>query len=240
MPVETAPAIEVSQLVELQAVDTQLQDLNELLGDLPKKVDKLRQEEESLINAVDKGKNRLKEIKLALNKAEHRMAEIKQKIDKLKDQLSLVTSNKQYDALTQEIEYLKQEMDEVELEDLELEEEKETLQNDLQEKEENLESLSENLSTRRDRLEDLIAESADKKSELEKVREEKSIHIDPSLLGRYMRIRDARDGLAVVTLDGNSCSGCGFVVPTQSVSFIRKKTLLYNCDICSRFLYFDK
>jgi predicted nucleic acid-binding Zn-ribbon protein len=232
--------IEVSQLVELQAVDTQLQDLNELLGDLPKKVDKLRQEEESLINAVDKGKNRLKEIKLALNKAEHRMAEIKQKIDKLKDQLSLVTSNKQYDALTQEIEYLKQEMDEVELEDLELEEEKETLQNDLQEKEENLESLSENLSTRRDRLEDLIAESADKKSELEKVREEKSIHIDPSLLGRYMRIRDARDGLAVVTLDGNSCSGCGFVVPTQSVSFIRKKTLLYNCDICSRFLYFDK
>jgi hypothetical protein len=240
MPVETAPAIEVSQLVELQAVDTQLQDLNELLGDLPKKVDKLRQEEESLINAVDKGKNRLKEIKLALNKAEHRMAEIKQKIDKLKDQLSLVTSNKQYDALTQEIEYLKQEMDEVELEDLELEEEKETLQNDLQEKEENLESLSENLSTRRGRLEDLIAESADKKSELEKVREEKSIHIDPSLLGRYMRIRDARDGLAVVTLDGNSCSGCGFVVPTQSVSFIRKKTLLYNCDICSRFLYFDK
>ncbi len=240
MPVETAPAIEVSQLVELQAVDTQLQDLNELLGDLPKKVDKLRQEEESLINAVDKGKNRLKEIKLALNKAEHRMAEIKQKIDKLKDQLSLVTSNKQYDALTQEIEYLKQEMDEVELEDLELEEEKETLQNDLQEKEENLESLSENLSTRRDRLEDLIAESADKKSELEKVREEKSIHIDPSVLGRYMRIRDARDGLAVVTLDGNSCSGCGFVVPTQSVSFIRKKTLLYNCDICSRFLYFDK
>ena len=240
MPVETAPAIEVSQLVELQAVDTQLQDLNELLGDLPRKVDKLRQEEESLINAVDKGKNRLKEIKLALNKAEHRMAEIKQKIDKLKDQLSLVTSNKQYDALTQEIEYLKQEMDEVELEDLELEEEKETLQNDLQEKEENLESLSENLSTRRDRLEDLIAESADKKSELEKVREEKSIHIDPSLLGRYMRIRDARDGLAVVTLDGNSCSGCGFVVPTQSVSFIRKKTLLYNCDICSRFLYFDK
>ena len=232
--------IEVSQLVELQAVDTQLQDLNELLGDLPKKVDKLRQEEESLINAVDKGKNRLKEIKLALNKAEHRMAEIKQKIDKLKDQLSLVTSNKQYDALTQEIEYLKQEMDEVELEDLELEEEKETLQNDLQEKEENLESLSEDLSTRRGRLEDLIAESADKKSELEKEREEKSIHIDPSLLSRYVRIRDARDGLAVVNLNGHSCSGCGSVVPIQSVSVIRKKTLLYNCDICSRFLYFDK
>ena len=232
--------LEVTQLVELQAVDTQLQDLNELLGDLPKKVDKLRQEEESLINAVDKGNNRLKEIELALNKAEHHMAEIKQKIDKLKDQLFLVTSNKQYDALTQEIEYLKQAMNEAELEDLELEEEKETLQNDLQEKEDNLESLSEDLKIRRGRLEDLIAESAEKKDKLEKEREEKSIHIDSSLIGRYMQIRDARDGLAVVTLDGNSCSGCGFVVSTQSVAPIRKKTLLYNCDVCSRYIYFDK
>ena len=232
--------VEVSHLVDLQAVDTQLSDLNELLGDLPKKVDKLHQGEESLINAVDNGKNRLKEIELALNKAEHRLAGIKQKIDKLKDQLSLVTSNKQYDALTQEIEYLKQELDEVELEDLELEEEKETLQNDVQEKENNLELLSEDLKTRRIRLENLIAESADKKSDLEKEREEKSIHIDPSVLGRDVRISDARDGLAVVTIDGNSCSGCGFVVPTQSVAPIRKKTLLYNCDVCSRYIYFDK
>ena len=215
--------IDVTQLVELQAVDTQLQDLNELLGDLPKKVDKLRQEEESLINAVDKGNNRLKEIELSLNKAEHHMAEIKQKIDKLKDQLSLVTSNKQYDALTQEIEYLKQAMHEAELEDLEMEEEKETLQNDLQEKEENLETLSEDLRTRRVRLENLIAESADKKSELEKELEEKSIHIYSSVLDRYVRIRDARDGLAVVTIDRNSSSGCGFVVPPQTVSVIRKK-----------------
>ena len=68
--------LEVTQLVELQAVDTQLQDLNELLGDLPKKVDNLFQEEESLINAVDKGNNRLKAIELALKKAEHQMAEI--------------------------------------------------------------------------------------------------------------------------------------------------------------------
>ena len=232
--------LEVTQLVELQAVDTQLQDLNELLGDLPKKVNKLRLEEESLIKAVDEGNNRLKEIELALNKAEHHMAEIKQKIDKLKDQLSLVTSNKQYDALTQEIDYLKQVMNEAELEDLGLEEEKETLHSDLKEKEENLEFLSDDLKKRRGRLENLIAESADKKSELEKEREEKSIHIDPSVLSRYVRVSDARDGLAVVTIDGNSCSGCGFVVPPQTVSVIRKKTLLYNCDVCSRFLYFDK
>ena len=227
-------------LIELQDVDTQLRDINELLGDLPKKVDKLRSQEEELLNDVEKGKGRLKEIELSLNKAEHKMADLKQKIDKLKDQLSLVTSNKQYDALTQEIEYIKEELDGVELKDLEFEEEKETLSNDIKEKEENLDSLSKDLSTRRVKLEELMSESADNKSALEKTREKKLVNIDESILNRYSRISTAREGLAVVKLDGSACSGCGFVVPPQDVADIRDKDNYYTCDICSRFIYFIK
>ena len=227
-------------LIELQDVDTQLRDINELLGDLPKKVDKLRDEEEGLINNVKEGKDRLKEIELSLNKAEHQMTDLKGKIDKLKDQLSLVTSNKQYDALTQEIEYLKQELDEVELKDLEFEEEKESLTSDIKEKEENLESLSKDLSDRRVNLELLMDESAENKSALEKEREKKLINIDESILNRYTRISTAREGLAVVNLDGSACAGCGFVIPPQDVTDIRDKDNYYNCDICSRFIYYKK
>ncbi|MFL3026681.1 MAG: zinc ribbon domain-containing protein [Candidatus Neomarinimicrobiota bacterium] len=227
-------------LIELQDVDTQLRDINELLGDLPKKVDKLRNEEEELINNVKGGKDRLKEIELSLNKAEHQMSDFKGKIDKLKDQLSLVTSNKQYDALTQEIEYLKNELDEVELKDLEFEEEKESLTGDIKEKEENLESLSKDLSDRRVKLEALMDESAENKSELEKEREKKLVNIDESILNRYTRISTAREGLAVVNLDGSACAGCGFVVPPQDVTDIRDKDNYYNCDICSRFIYYKK
>lgn len=227
-------------LIELQDVDTQLRDINELLGDLPKKVDKLRNEEEELINNVKGGKDRLKEIELSLNKAEHQMSDFKGKIDKLKDQLSLVTSNKQYDALTQEIEYLKNELDEVELKDLEFEEEKESLTGDIKEKEENLESLSKDLSDRRVKLEALMDESAENKSELEKEREKKLVNIDESILNRYSRISTAREGLAVVNLDGSACAGCGFVVPPQDVTDIRDKDNYYNCDICSRFIYYKK
>tara|TARA_Y100001936_G_C15844107_1_gene543610 strand:- start:310 stop:819 length:510 start_codon:yes stop_codon:yes gene_type:complete len=168
------------------------------------------------------------------------MADLKQKIDKLKDQLSLVTSNKQYDALTQEIEYLKVELDEVETADLEDEEEKESLSKDLEEKEENLESLSKDLSSRRVKLEELMSESAESKSALEKTRQEKISFIDESILSRYDRVSAARDGLAVVKLEGNSCGGCGFVVPPQDVADIRDKDNYYTCDICSRFIYFFK
>ena len=227
-------------LIELQDVDTQLRDINELLGDLPKKVDKLRDEEEGLINNVKEGKDRLKEIELSLNKAEHQMTDLKGKIDKLKDQLSLVTTNKQYDALTQEIEYLKQELDEVELKDLEFEEEKESLTSDIKEKEENLESLNKDLSDRRVKLEALMDESAENKSALEKEREKKLVNIDESILNRYTRISTAREGLAVVNLDGSACAGCGFVVPPQDVNDIRDKDNYYNCDICSRFIYYKK
>ena len=227
-------------LIELQDVDTQLRDINELLGDLPKKIDKLRDEEEGLINNVKEGKDRLKEIELSLNKAEHQMTDLKGKIDKLKDQLSLVTTNKQYDALTQEIEYLKQELDEVELKDLEFEEEKESLTSDIKEKEENLESLSNDLSDRRIKLEALMDESAENKSALEKEREKKLVNIDESILNRYTRISTAREGLAVVNLDGSACAGCGFVVPPQDVNDIRDKDNYYNCDICSRFIYYKK
>jgi len=227
-------------LIELQDVDTQLRDINELLGDLPKKVDKLRDEEEGLINNVKEGKDRLKEIELSLNKAEHQMTDLKGKIDKLKDQLSLVTTNKQYDALTQEIEYLKQELDEAELKDLEFEEEKESLTSDIKEKEENLESLNKDLSDRRVKLEALMDESAENKSALEKEREKKLVNIDESILNRYTRISTAREGLAVVNLDGSACAGCGFVIPPQDVTDIRDKDNYYNCDICSRFIYYKK
>ena len=227
-------------LIELQNVDTQLRDINELLGDLPKKVDKLRHEEEGLINNVKNGKDRLKEIELSLNKAEHQMSDLKGKIDKLKDQLSLVTSNKQYDALTQEIEYLKQELDEVELKDLDFEEEKESLTGDIKEKEENLESLSKDLSVRRVKLESLMDKSAENKSALEKEREKKLVNIDESILNRYMTISTAREGLAVVNLEGNACGGCGFVIPPQDVTDIRDKDNFYYCDICSRFIYYKK
>ena len=108
------------------------------------------------------------------------------------------------------------------------------------EKEENLDSLSKDLSSRRVKLEELMSESAESKSALEKTRQEKLGYIDESILSRYDRVSTARDGLAVVKLEGSACGGCGFVVPPQDVTDIRDKDNYYTCDICSRFIYLFK
>ena len=104
----------IHQIITLQHIDSQLKDIAELLGDLPTKVEELKDEESALIQSVEDGKIRLKELDLELNKSEGLMKDINVKINKHKDQLFLVTSNKQYDALQLEIDHLKGELDEIE------------------------------------------------------------------------------------------------------------------------------
>ena len=98
----------IANLVELQEIDSQLEDLNNLLGDLPKMVEDLNEQENSLQTKIENDKISLKDVNLDTNKSETTNSELQEKINKLTDQLFLVTTNKQYDALTTEIEHLKE------------------------------------------------------------------------------------------------------------------------------------
>ena len=84
----------ILDMIELQKIDSQLAEIEELLGDLPIKVADLQNTEDNLISDFERGKARLKEIAVELHKTEMNLIEFKEKIDKLKDQLFLVTNNK--------------------------------------------------------------------------------------------------------------------------------------------------
>ena len=108
----------IEKIIQLQKIDSQLQEISELLGDLPFKVEKLKKEESSLIDSINNGKARLKELELDSSKSENQVKDIATKIEKHKDQLFLVTNNKQYDALQLEIDHLKTELDQLETKSL--------------------------------------------------------------------------------------------------------------------------
>ena len=131
----------IAHLIELQEIDSQLDDLNSLLGDLPKMVDDLNVQENSLASKVEEDKRRSKNINLSLNKSETANKTIQGKIDKLTDQLFLVTNNKQYDALTLEIDHLKEKKEHHESQILEHIEENEELENRIIENEKLLDEL---------------------------------------------------------------------------------------------------
>ena len=229
----------IKELIGLQKIDLQLQDIESLLGDLPKKVEALKNEENELIESVESAKSRLKELDLELNKCDSSIEEIKVKVDKHKDQLFLVTNNKQYDALQLEIDHLKTEMDDLETKSLEFSEEKDNLEQETKSNEENLDSLSTDLVQRREKLEILMKESSEEKAKLEKDRQAQIEKIDTSVISKYNTVYEARKGLCVVPVEGSACGGCGGFVPPQIVSEVRAGKGLHNCESCSRFLYHD-
>ena len=230
----------IQDMIELQKIDSQLEEIEELLGDLPIKVTELKNKEDRLTSDFEQGKVRLKEIALEQHKTEMNLAEFKEKIDKLKDQLFLVTNNKQYDALMLEIDHLKEDLDRNETTELELLEEKDQLAEQVKSQEQSLESLSEDLSSKRVNLEQALAASSSEKKDLESRREETAKDLSASVLARYDRILSARNGLAVVSLEGRSCGGCGAALPPQLVAEVKTLMTIQNCSICTRFLFWEK
>ena len=229
----------ITRLVELQDIDSQLEDLNSLLGDLPKMVDELNEKENSLKDRVEADKVILKEINLNSSKSEKVNSDIQGKINKLTDQLFLVTNNKQYDALTNEIEHLKEQKKENEELLISNLEEKETLEKNINENEASLEELKTDLDIRRNKLDEALSETADEKAALENSRKKQVTEIDDNTMQVYNKVISARSGIAVVPLSGNSCGGCGAALPLQMVSEIRAGDL-HNCQSCGRFVYNKK
>lgn len=230
----------IQTLVALQTLDNQLMELEELLGGLPVKVEQLKTQEAELINNLDTGRERLKTIAVELGKTELNVAQIRTDVAKLKDQLFLVTSNKQYDALMHEIDFLKTTLDQAETTDLELLEEKSTLETQVKEQEQSLASLTEDLAQRREKLEKLIAESSEKKTALVAKRNEQAGHVSEIHLKEYDRVREGRDGIAVIALSGDACGGCGARIPAQIANDIKAGDTIYNCDVCNRFVYWKE
>ena len=229
----------ITHLVELQDIDSQLDDLNGLLGDLPKMVEELNEQESRLLSNIEEDKTRLKEINLSLKKSETANSEIQDKINKLTDQLFLVTNNKQYDALTNEIDHFKEKKDENDSHIILSMDEKEILEKSMSENETSLESLKSDLDIRRKKLETALSETSEEKAALEKSREKQISKIDSSTIQIYTKVISARSGIAVVSLSGDSCGGCGAALPIQMASEIRAAHT-HRCDNCGRFVYSKK
>ena len=229
----------ISHLIELQEIDSQLDDLNSLLGDLPKMVDDLNNQEHSLITKVEEDKKRSKDINLSLRKSETANKTIQEKIEQLTDQLFLVTNNKQYDALTLEIDHLKEKKEDHESQIISDIEENENLEKSINENEKLLSELKSDLDVRRKKLEAALSETADEKTALEDSRKKQVSKIDSSVMQIYSKVISARSGVAVVPLSGDSCGGCGAALPIQMASEIRGgKT--HRCFNCGRFVYSKK
>ena len=227
----------LQHLYELQRIDTEIDKIRTLRGELPLEVQDLEDELAGLETRLENLKTEISEAEKSVSQKKLEISKSEELIKKYSDQLDNVRNNREYDALSKEIEFQKLE---IELQQKRIREALKTKS----EKEEALEISSQqyeekkaDLEAKKAELDDIIAETHKDEEDLIKKSEQLSQNIEERLLTAYKRIRaNARNGLAVVTVDRDACGGCFNNIPPQRQLDIRSRKKIIVCEYCGRIL----
>ena len=229
----------IEQLKELQRIDSELKFIQELKGNLPHQINILHSEFEESENTYKGKKQTLDQTKTELRLTQAEIEDLKKKKNKYQDQLYQVTNNKEYDAVTSEIDNVNSTLNEKEDKVISLMDQEEKLTAELEHDEKELEALSENLKTKEAELEKKNAKTEKEEIALNDKRNTLASRMNNRYLSMYDRIRGAKGGLAVVSIQNGSCGGCSKRLPTQKILEIRSMNKLYLCEVCGRILIWD-
>ncbi len=224
-------------LIQLQAIDTQLFEIDEKKGSLPEQVEKLETQAASVQNEVESTKASLEENQQELIAIKGNLMDAAEKVKNYQDQLYLVTTNREYDALTNEIETVKVKITQMEERQLELESEVELLEGTVANSEEQSTAYAEELQANREELKTKSDLTDARQAELEAERSVLVKHIGPRYLRKYERILNARKR-AVIAMERSSCGGCHKQLSPQNIYEIQQMDKMIECENCGRILVY--
>lgn len=223
-------------LYQLQLVDNQLDELEQLRGDLPNTVKSL----ENKINGLkDDIKNKEIEQKESVEKRglnEEEIEKLKESQKKFKAQLYQVRNNKEYDALTKEIDHSDEKISKLEAENDALADLSKSLSQLIEDINPTLEELLKELKEKQADLKEIIKANENEEAKLLAGRKKIEEQVRKPDLSAYMRVRKAKKGIAVATIRRSACSGCHNIVPSQRQLEIRRNTKIFTCEYCGRIL----
>lgn len=227
----------IAALYELQKIDSQIDEINKIKGELPLEVQDLEDEIAGLNTRIGNIEAEIEELN-ALSKQRRRETDKAQlQIANYKEQQNNVRNNREFDAISKEIEY--QEL-EIELAEKRLKEYAAGIKvkkASLEEAQEVVAERTVDLNAKKAELEGIEAETAAQVEELEAKADIAKKKIDERLLSAYARIRkNVRNGLAVVTVRRDACGGCYNRIPPQRQADIRLGKKLIVCEYCGRIL----
>lgn len=223
-------------LIDLQIIDSKLRKLEQSKGDLPQKIEALSRDIEALHRQVDEKQQALKiEIKAKLD-AESEVSLLRERLKKYQNQLYQVKTNKEYDAITNEIDGTQNSIDELEYKALVNEDNSDKISDDLQALQAQLEELKKQLQKDNKKLQGTLAKTENQESTLRQDRSQVLLQLSKPVVHTYERIRVARSGMAMAFLKNSSCSACSYRIPAQRGMEIRMMDKMYLCEVCGRIL----
>ena len=203
-------------MYDLQLIDSRIDKIRNVRGELPLEVEDLEDEIEGLDFRINKINEELSELELGIKEKQNKIEESKAMITKYNDQQKNVRNNRAFESLRKEIEFQELEIQysEKQINELkaEIEEKKEKLEETTALKDER----KAHLDHKKDELNSIMKETEKEESALMKKSEEFEKKIDDSLLISYKKIRSSvKNGLAIVPVERGASAGSFFVIPPQ-------------------------
>ncbi len=226
----------LTALLDLQKLDLRLMELESTRGDLPQKVVSSRDEIEELEQILKTKKEELKEVEIGKSAVVLERNDSKSKLEKYQEQLYRVTSNREYDAITTEIESTSEKIDTFEIQEIEFDDRADDLISEISELENQYSSLKSGLDIYEKDLQKKLSMTNQEEEKLKKERESIIPILEKTVYSSYERVRKGKSGVAVVAIHRNACGGCYNSIPAQRVLEIRQRQQFITCEHCGRIL----
>lgn len=243
---ESTEVLEVSierklkALYSLQQIDSQVDKIRIIRGELPLEVQDLEDEIAGLQTRITKYKDEVKVFEKQIAEKTNAMKEFTILIKRYEEQQMNVRNNREYDSLTKEIEFQNLEIQLAEKRIREFTDELEVKNQLIKDAKATLKEREGDLKVKKSELKDIVEETEKEEKSLVSKSEGFSSMIEDRLVTAYQRIRkNARNGLAVVQIERDACNGCFNKIPPQHQLDIKMHKKIIVCEYCGRILVDD-
>ena len=224
-------------LYTLQQNDSKIDRIKIVRGELPLEVEDLEDDVAGLETRID---NYIQEIEMLEKQVSDKNQAIKESqglIKRYEEQQNNVRNNREYDALTKEVEFQSLEIQLAEKRIREFSAQLVMRKEEIENAQHELSDRRNDLEAKRSELTDIVAETELEEKELINKSEQQQRLIEERLLIAYKRIRkNARNGLAVVPVERDACGGCFSYIPPQRQLDIKLHKKIIVCEFCGRIL----
>ena len=230
---------QLRNLVQLQEIDSQIHALNKDKASKPEEIKK----QEAAFALKKQGLADLEKNMLDLQKkkkdAELEFGAKEESGKKLQGQLFQLKTNKEYQAMLQQIADTKADGSVIEDKILQIMEDMDKLKSEIDKEKLKLQDEEKLFNAEKNKIQTEIKVIEDKLSQMDSKRKQVIPLISEKILSQYDRILANRDSLAIVDVKNNTCQGCHMFVPAQEVNLIKMYDKIITCGVCNRILYIE-
>lgn len=234
---ENTVAQKLEALEKLQKLDSKIDEIKKVRGALPEEVQDLEDEIAGYQTRFDKQSQDHKDLEDGITANKTAIKDAEKLIKKYEEQQMNVRNNREYDAITKEVELQQLEIQILEKRIKESYEKIEVKKEEAEATKVTLVERNKDLEGKKGELDTITQESEADEVKIAKDRKKAEKNVEDRLMKSYDRVRNnMRNGLAVVPVNRGACGGCFNIVPPQKQAEIREKKKLIVCEHCGRIL----